>query len=155
MSKLNLAAITTETQVKLSIKTEVKLLKKDADKNPNDLGKVFKIATVIGTVNKRYEDAVNEQRLEEGKAADFVSSGRNWGTKEGCIITHENGTKYLEYFEESKVGQIFQREDGTAIDPKTFQRFVSTAAKGKLQDVDNPVKVRTVTLSNVLYATVV
>ena len=78
--------------------TEVKMNKKDKDKNENPYhGKVFKEQVSNVFINFNYQNSVNRARLKEGKDADFVPQYRAWGQKvPGTpLVLHEN-KYYLE-----------------------------------------------------------
>ena len=67
------------TRAVVVTRTPVKMNKKDvATKEiPNPFTEVFKVQTIEVELNADYEQKVNDQRLLEGIAQDFVAGSRN------------------------------------------------------------------------------
>ena len=57
--------------------------------NPYLTASVRKRATIEGKIKFNYASEVNKQRLNEGKDADFASSERKWGKKDGCFYSFD------------------------------------------------------------------
>lgn len=111
---------------------------------------LIRVTTRTGKLNGRYQQRVNEQRLKEGKAADFVASEMKWGEKEndgGCIINHANGPKIQLVDVETKTS--FYMSEGRVINPDQLEPFFYSRSKPKSQDTHKEVVVRAFNVSSI------
>lgn len=149
MTKLH--DIDKETHLRIVLRTPVKLNKKDKAGNPNELEPIFKLQEQIIVINRDYAEAVNEQRKDENKVADFTSNGRNWGTQANAIITKDDGTEYLSYIlTEQSAKPVYVYGNNVEVDKEVFEPFMPASKPSTKQDVANEVKARTAKLENVL-----
>ncbi len=88
-------------------------------------GTITKESSFNGQINWLYENAVNAQRLKEGKEADFESQPRPWGNRvlmEGKLtplIEHKDSL-YVEF----RILQVYQTEyfyNGNPIQKEAFE----------------------------------
>lgn len=79
-------------QVSLVTKTKLTMRKKDIEtkKVQNPYNDVWKVQTKIATLNPQYTQTVNEQRVEEGKEADFEAQKQKWGEQFGSMLIKDN-----------------------------------------------------------------
>ena len=139
-----------EVELLIKIRTTVKLLKKDKEGNKNDLPPILKYQIQRVLLNKNYSDMINEVREMEGVKADFKSEGRKWGTTDGAIVTHEDGTEYLSYILLGSVGKpTYKFDDGSDVDFSVFEKFMP-AKKVVDKGPDDLVSPRTVKVSNIV-----
>lgn len=148
LSEINNSGI--PTTVILCVETEQKLLKKDNEGNKNELGPIYKRATVVVELNASYQDAVNNQRAAEYKPSNFVAEQRKWGEADGTMVVNKD-EMYLNTLLKETVGTpTYFNIHGIQIDEGEFKRFRSTAKRPSNQGLDNPIQVRTYKLSSIV-----
>ncbi len=138
--------------------TDVKLNKRDASRtinNPFEDG-IVKTQTVNVILNKDYEQAVNEQRKEEGKAADFEAQARKWGNHVGKSIITKGDDLYLSGIVTCNVGAPTYRckKTGREVNKDEFAPFVGATSINKSQGVSETVDVRTYKMDNIDQVTI-
>lgn len=144
-----LQSIKNETVAIITTKTVMKLLKKDKEGNKNELGTIYRIAKSNVTFGKAYTEAVNEQRIAEKKADDFVAEERKWGERDGIFLT-KGDAQYVTAILNSSLGSSYVKEDGTPIEHDAFKQFISTAASSSNnQGLEQAVLVRTYKLESI------
>ena len=135
--------ITEETNVVLTTLTSVKMNKNNALKTvKNPFDKLFKRQKTLVTLNANYQDKVNEERAEEGKAADFEAGARKWGERVNGIIVVKGDQKYLSAIVVRKLGDVtYWTEGGTEVPYEDFAEFIPVAksAPSPGQDLERPV----------------
>ena len=135
-------------------KTPVKMNKKDVAtktiENPL-VDDVFKVQTIEVEFNADYAGKVNDQRLLEGVAQDFVAEGRSWGKHvNGSIVEHQ-GNFYLHCVEiEKKNDVIYERRNGKKVEKSEFEAFMPPYRGTAKQELEDDVKVRDFKLMNVI-----
>lgn len=138
--------------------TNVKLNKKDASRtiaNPFE-GGVSKTQTFTITLNKDYQQAVNEQRTEEGKKADFEAQARKWGSHVCKSIVSKGDDLYLAGIVTGNVGAPKYRckTTGREVNLNEISPFQGASSTNKSQGVDEQVDVRTYKLDNIDQVTI-
>ena len=134
-------------------KTPVKMNKKDVAtkqiENPN--GEVFKVQTIVVEFNADYQGKVNDQRLLEGVAQDFVSEGRSWGKHVNGSIVENHGQFYLHCVEIEKQGKaVYETKGGKKVDYADLLAFIPKYNGTAKQELEDEVKVRDFKLQNVI-----
>lgn len=125
-------------------KTVVKLNKKDvatkSEANPYDT--VYKIQTFTVKLNQPYSQAVNEQRITEGKDDDFTAQKRKMGGVDiNKSIIDKDGQLYLKCIEQSVDGKPSYQHNNKPIEKALFERFQPPfSASASRQDLDEVVK---------------
>lgn len=68
-------------------------------------GRVLKIVSAAGTINARYTNAVNNQRVRESLPATFKAKPRQWGEKlKDCpVIRYETAAGRIRYYLDIKI----------------------------------------------------
>lgn len=141
------------TRAVVVTRTPVKMNKKDvATKEiPNPFTEVFKVQTIEVELNADYEQKVNDQRLLEGIAQDFVAGSRNWGKRVNGSIVEKQGQLYLHCIVGKKVGKAkYETKSGRAVDYSEFAAFVPKYNGTPSQELENEVQVRDFKLQNVI-----
>ena len=139
-------------------KTVVKLNKKDvalkSELNPYDT--IYKIQTFTIQLNKPYSQAVNEQRVDEGKSDDFTAQKRKVGGVDiNKSIIDKEGQLYLRGIELSINGSPTFEHKGQPIDKALFERFQPTQHYyASRQDLEQEVKVRLFKMESVQTVTI-
>lgn len=138
--------------------TDVKLNKKDASRtiaNPFD-GGVSKTQTFTISLNKDYQQAVNEQRTEEGKKADFEAQARKWGSHVCKSIVTKGDDLYLAGIVTGNVGAPKYRckNTGREVNLEEISPFRGASSSNKSQGVDEHVDIRTYKLVNIDQVTI-
>jgi hypothetical protein len=138
--------LTAPTEFVLTIKTEVKMNKKDVETKTeaNPYIGASKIAKVRVILNPDYQKQVNAQRQEENKEADFEASERKWGTSLGNGIIEKNGNLYVETL---KTNYLF---DGEEIEYSKLNPFVPVKKSSGNQGIEKEVQFRVVSVENIL-----
>jgi hypothetical protein len=143
--------LTAPTEFVLTIKTEVKMNKKDVETKTeaNPYIGASKIAKVRVILNPDYQKQVNAQRQEENKEADFEASERKWGTSLGNGIIEKNGNLYVSYIhvETLKTNYLF---DGEEIEYSKLNPFVPVKKSSGNQGIEKEVQFRVVSVENIL-----
>jgi len=150
-----LMQLITPTPATFLARTEVKMNKKDKDKNINPYhGLVQKEQRSNVFINFNYANSVNKARIKEGKEADFVPKERPWGQKiPGTPLVLHEGNYYLEarfldnepavtYYKENKI--IEKAEIASYLPPEKE----ATSTKSS-QDLENDVVIRTFKIENI------
>ncbi len=151
ISTLNSVKLDQSVRAKMIISTSVKMNKKDVEtktiKNPYD--SATKVSTIIVDINPQYEDVVNQQREAEEKSADFESQERKWGTNIGRGIVEKDGKLYLSYIPvQTVLNSYFVNND--LIEYSELKPFIPVKKPNEKQDLENEVKFRTVSMSNII-----
>ena len=134
-------------------KTPVKTNKKDvATKTiPNPNGDVFKVQTIVVEFNADYQGKVNDQRLIEGVAQDFVTEQRAWGKHVNRSIVEHHGQFYLHCIEIEKQGKaVYETMGGKKVDYADLLAFIPKYNGTVKQELEDEVKVRDFKLQNVI-----
>lgn len=155
MNKEELSAISEETKLRLHTKTLVKLNKKDKDKNPNELGDIFKLQVIDVIINRPYTVAVNEARVNEGAEADFVAKERSWKAESQTnAISEKGGVFYLSSLidPDAEVHPASYIDAcGSPVDEEAFKPFRPPyKASPTTQGVESVVKPRVFKLDSIL-----
>jgi len=121
--------------------------------NPYLTASVRKRATIEGKIKFNYASEVNKQRLNEGKDADFASSERKWGQKDGCFVSHTpKGSAAPEFYMEVKVERTRSSRyyvNGNSVLKEELAAFLPKRKPSAKQDLKKEVVVRTVKLASV------
>jgi len=112
-----LFALRTASFVTIVAETDPRFLKKHRDtKDPNPWPGAVKRATVNGTVNWIYGNAVNRQRIREDSEPEFTPKPRAWGRRlEGSPFVLHKGRLYLEVKPQRILSTEYQDADGNVI----------------------------------------
>ncbi len=141
---------TAEVKLALTTRTLTKLLKKDKEGNKNELGDIYKVAEVVVVINKRYQTAVNEQRTNEGKPADFVTSERKWGVSVGPFVTKGDNT-YLNAILLDQLSSKYIDSNNNEVAISVVAPFMGSRTSGSgSQQLDEAVKVRAYNIDNIV-----
>lgn len=110
--------------------------------------KVRKRSKVNGMAGFIYENAVNRQRIREGKEPDFESEPRKWGIRivRTPLVEH-NGNFYLELKVQNS-DCVYLDENGNEISKEEIQPFLRENNFDK-QQLDKPVILRDYKLENI------
>ena len=113
-------------------------------------GLVKKRSTVNGMICWQYENAVNRQRVREGKEPDFEALPRQWGQRiHGTPWVTHKGKLYLEL----KLQQVLEVE---YVDAETLElvpqayNWVKRSAGNPRQQLDNEIILRDYTVTNIM-----
>jgi hypothetical protein len=113
-------------------------------------GKIWKVSTVNGIINWRYENAVNNQRVREKKEADFEALPRTWGTRlEGQPFVEHNGKLYLELKVQSCVEYYYETLDGLRLDATHVHSFMKKKESSGRQGLEKEVILRDYACDNI------
>lgn len=141
-----------EVEVEFTAVTDPRLRKTSkydrTERNPYD--GIMKMTVNRGYLNGRYIDAVNEQRIKEGKKNDFESKPLPWGDKEvsnGSIINHPNGPKLMVIKVENLATEYIHNSD--IVTKEELEPFISDRKKSSRQGVEKDVVVRTFNVSSI------
>lgn len=112
-------------------------------------GNLVKITRVNGMINWKYVNSVNNQRVREGKEADFEAEPRAWGIRlPSCPLVAHRDRLYLEL----KVERVFFTEyrtlAGDAVDAEEVRPFLRQESEGR-QNLDKKVILRDYLLNNI------
>ena len=113
---------------------------------------VEKVSTIKGKIKYDYEKEVNDQRLNEGKEADFKAKPRPWGEKDGCFVSHKNEL-YMDVMVEKALDSEYLIEN-EPVDKEKLEPYMPAKNKSKTQGLEKEVYVRTVKLKSVKEATI-
>lgn len=127
--------------VTITAKTDARIKKSS---EPRFGGPVYKLSRVNGMINWSYEAAVNRQRDREGKATDFESHPRQWGTRlDGTPFVAHNGLLYLELKIEKSVDEpSYVDVDGNEIALANIQPHLPQRSSSSRQEVDKEIILR-------------
>lgn len=135
-------------------KTVVKMNKKDVatktEINPYDL--IEKVQTYHVTVNKPYQESVQDQMIKEGVEGTFTAQKRKMGGKKinNCIIEKEDGQLYIQtILNKGDVNPTYYHKD-QLIEKALFNRFIPISSHSTRQPVENEVKVCTFKIENIV-----
>jgi len=106
-------------------------------------GDIIKLANVNGVINWCYADAVNRQRIREGRRPTFEPLPRAWGHRiPGQPFVEHNGNLYLEVKIEglNEESQYFYK--GRRIQFSKIEEFLIKKHEGSRQGVENPIILR-------------
>lgn len=103
-----------------------------------------------------YANAVNKQRIKEGKEADFVPKARKWGVHVGNspLIEHK-GEYYLEaryLHNEPKVEYLLDGK--TPIEKDMFIQYLKEDKVSTTQDLEKEIVMRTIKMVNIREITI-
>lgn len=118
---------------KVVCQSDAKLLK-----TGNTLGAVEKRSTMLVNIGWGYENAVNNQRLREGKEADFQAEGRKWGVRRNSKIVEHKGQLYVTMKSEQHFDTTFIQGD-VILDKTLVEPFLPKRAKAETQELDKDV----------------
>lgn len=147
----NISKLTGPTLAKLVTRTEVKMNKKDVETKTqaNPYVGAVKITTMIVELAPKYEAAVNQQRIEEGKTADFEAQSRKWGTNLGNGLVENNGKLYVSFIAKETVLVTYMF--GTdIIDKKELTPFIPKKKPSTTQAVENEIAFRSIAAENIM-----
>ena len=104
------------------------------------LGRVYKLSRYQVFLNYDYEKSVNRQLAREDKDAEFKTSERSWGIKDGrCLVFHE-GSWYLNCKFERKLETEYRlTEDDTVIDMSDLEEFTPPQGHSRSQGTDKEI----------------
>lgn len=139
-----LKTATRNERVSLIASTIPTMSKKD---NPYH-GRIIQITSAVGTINWSYQDAVNEQRVKEGKMPDFVADERKWGTKVGVFIEHNNRL-YLEVKIEKYSEIKYFDIEGVEISRDLVEQFFPVRKPSKTQNLYDEIVLRDYEIGNI------
>lgn len=108
-----------------------------------------KITTMIVELAPKYEEAVNEQRSAEGKATDFESSSRKWGTSLGNGIVENNDKLYVSFIAKEHVLTTYMLAD-QIIQKSELEPFMPKKKDSGTQNLDSEVVFRTIAVENIM-----
>lgn len=144
----------------ISALTEVKLNKKDSDKNPNPFEKVFKLNKICGFVGQYssiVENHLKKDAADKGQdpsQISFQAQERTWGNSLSLALLENKGKFYVAihvnwtgepiYFTD-KEGMLLQ------IHKKDIEAFFPPKKENNPQELTNPVIYRNYSLSGVKY----
>lgn len=134
-------------------KTPVKMNKKDVATKQiaNPHGDVFKVQTIVVEFNADYQGKVNDQRLLEGVAQDFVATSRAWGKHVNGSIVENHGQFYLHCVEIEKQGKaVYETRGGKKVNYADLLDFIPKYNGTASQELEDEVKVRDFKLQNVI-----
>jgi hypothetical protein len=138
-------------EVILTLHTVPRMRKRD---NPlyDRVHKVARVRAKVGAWD--YMRDVNEQRLREGKLANFIPAGRRWGTRvRGTPFVEHKGNTHIEYREIEVLFKdyLVDNRPATAEEVEVIEEFLSRrSSEGARQELDNPVKPRDPHLTSVV-----
>lgn len=144
--------LTGPTRAVLKSKTSVKLNKKDVETKsiPNPHGDVFKIQEVEVELNAKYEDAVNNARLLEGKQQDFKAGSARWGEFLNNSVLRKDDGLYVKVIEIGKIGTpTYITDDGEILSEDAIAPFMPVKKGSVKQDVEDQVKVKMFKVSSI------
>ena len=113
------------------------------------LDRVKKQSLMKCTIKYSYTNDVNTQRLNEGKQADFVAKPRQWGDKDGCIVSKPDGQLYIDVRVDKTVSSIYILDNKEPIKKELLTPFMSPESESKRQETFNQTIVRTIKLENI------
>lgn len=137
----------------LTTKTLVKLNKNNATKTAkNNLGNIYKVQTLLVSINEDYALAVQQQQAIEGKPIDFVAAKLPWGVHICKSVIEHNAQHYLQCIVVAKTAKTkYYNEDGQEVKYEDFAQFVSSStSSNSKQNVENTINVRTFAFKNIL-----
>ena len=144
--------LTGPTRAVLKSKTSVKLNKKDVETKsiPNPHGDVFKIQEIEVELNAKYEDAVNNARLMEGKEQDFAAGSARWGEFLNNSVLRKDDGLYVKVIEIGKVGSpTYITADGEILPEDAIAPFMPNKKGSVKQDLEDQVKVKMFKVSSI------
>lgn len=113
-------------------------------------GRCRKIARVNGIINWRYENAVNNQRVREEKAADFEALPRSWGTRlQGEPFVQHNEKLYIELKVSASVEHYYETHDGLRLDTATVESYLRERRPQTRQGLEREVILRDYALDSI------
>ena len=155
-----IADLTGATFVTIESKTDPRMVKKHretGEANPY-LGAV-KVSRVNGIVNWIYSNSVNNQRIREDKANDFVAEPRQWGERRllasgnvSPFVDHKSNV-YLELKVERSLGYHYEMPDGTIVPNQNIEPYLP-ARRPTRQGLDREVILRDYRLDSITSVTV-
>lgn len=137
------------TLARIITRTDVKMNKKDVETKSiaNPYVGAVKVTTMIVELAPQYETAVNEQRTEEGKTADFEASSRKWGQNLGNGLVENNGKMYVSFIAKEHVLTSYLFGD-QVIEKSVLEPFIPKKKESTTQGVENEIAFRTVSVEN-------
>jgi hypothetical protein len=126
--------------------TDVKMNKRN---NPF-YGEVTKEQVSNVFINFNYANAINKQRVKEGKEADFVPHERKWGVRvPGTpLILHKNNY-YLEARFLKNEPKVVYKHNGSEIDKSVLEAYMPAKRKVASQNLENDIIIRDFKISNI------
>ncbi len=124
----------------------------DMPKTNNEYyGRIVKLQKSNVFIKFDYANAVNKQRLKEGKEADFVPKARPWGVRVGdsTLIEHK-GEYYLEaryLLNHPKIEYLLDGKD--PIDESKFSQYIKEVKTSTTQDLEKEIVIRTIKMVNI------
>ena len=143
-------SLTAPTEAIITIKTEVKMNKKDVETKTevNPYIGATKMSTIRVILNPDYEKKVNDQREAEGKEADFEASDRKWGDSIGNGIIEKNGKLYVSYIQTETIHDSYWF-DAKEIEYSKLSPFVPVKKSYETQGLEQEVQFRIVSLDSI------
>lgn len=142
------------THGKIVAVVEQKMLKRG---NPLKDAEVTKLVTYMARLNNNYQNAVNNQRLREGKDNDFVSK-ENWFSNiydsfNGSLVAKKSDEKctYLKMIVSSAKTHVYfvNGIEATTEQVETIKQFKQKSSAAN-QNLDTEVVVRTIKTENIV-----
>jgi len=118
---------------------------------------LVKVSYINGMVNFNYANAVNAQRVREGKEPDFIPSTRKWGTRliGSPFVSHVSKTTgenklYLEVrILKSIKHRYLQPSKGISIEDEIVQPYLRKKSESFSQDVEKEIILRDYDIKNI------
>jgi hypothetical protein len=142
-----------DTQVVLHTKTLVKMNKKDVETKTivNPYEKIYKISSVLVTLNSNYEKRVNDERSAEDKDADFKAQEMKYGKMVGNALLENKDQLYIKCIEEEKIGKSkYFTDTDEEISYSEFEKFIPVKKSSGSQNLGNEVKVRNFKIESII-----
>lgn len=150
-----LMGIARPTFATIVMETVPKMNKKGReDKLPNPYeGFIIKRTKAHVLFKFDYENSVNNQRIREGKDADFVAQGRVWGNHLENSTLISNGDKLYAQFKYNKPptdSKYIDTRTGQEVNKDLLKQYLPPVSAGSnTQNLDNEVGMATVRCSNI------
>lgn len=102
-------------------RTEPKMRKTN---NPH-YGAIFRVVQRNVFLGADYQNSTNNKLEREGKERDFESGSLPWGQHDGrFFILHKNGKRYLKFFPQKNVREVWLNSEGQEVDKSEIEPFL-------------------------------
>lgn len=148
-----LSSLTSPRQGILIARTMVRMNKYDVATKQirNPYVAIYKIAKTKVEVNGDYQQHVNDQRIVEGKDADFSAGPLPWGVAVNNVHIVNKTKPYVKFIQLAHdANPYYVDENGNAVNVELLRPFMPKYNPPKNQELEDTVDVRTYMLENIV-----